>query len=55
MKVSHCERCEHCRRITWSHPYLPANYHAIGMSHAYHKCELAKKRCIEVKRCPKEE
>lgn len=55
MRVSDCKKCQHCKRYVWSHSYLPANYHAIGMSHAYHKCELAKKRCLEVKRCPKEE
>lgn len=53
MKVSVCEKCQHCKRYVWSHSYLPSNYHAIGMSHAYHKCELENKRCLDMKRCPK--
>lgn len=54
MRVSQCERCEYCKRYVWSHTYKPANYHAIGMTHAYHKCDLAKERIINVRHCPKE-
>lgn len=53
-KVRDCIRCEHCKRYVWSHSYKPLNYHEIGMSHAYHKCELTGIRVTKMKRCPKE-
>lgn len=52
MRVKDCRGCIYCKRYTWSHVYLPAGYHAIGMSHAYHECEIEKKRCIQVSKCP---
>lgn len=51
MKVSKCEKCAHYRRKTWSTEYTPANYHRIGVTHAYAYCEKHKKRCLEVKKC----
>lgn len=53
MKVKDCEKCDHCQRRTWAQRYQPSNYHAIGMSHAYHVCLIASKRCLDVKKCPK--
>lgn len=32
----------------WSQVHCPANYHAIGINHAYGYCQLLKKRCSEV-------
>lgn len=55
MRVADCQKCEFCHRYTWSQYYVPANYHAIGFSHAYHFCELADCKCTEVRKCPKEE
>ena len=54
LKVKDCGSCEHCKRYVWSHLYTPASYHAIGMSHAYHKCSLSGQRIIEMDCCPKE-
>lgn len=51
MRVKDCVSCRHCTRRTWVQSYKPANYHTIGFSHAYHRCEFHKKRCSEVKRC----
>lgn len=51
MKVANCEKCKHYQRRTWSHAHYPANYHAIGMSHAYAYCTKHCKRCGDVKKC----
>lgn len=55
MKVQYCENCPFKERRTWSQYYQPANYHAIGMSHAYAYCKFAKERCLKVRcmRCKK--
>lgn len=51
MRVKDCKGCRYCQRKVWSSSYKPANYHAIGVSHAYHYCELNEERCLEVKFC----
>ena len=51
MKVANCEKRKHYQRRTWSHAHYPANYHAIGMSHAYAYCTKHCKRCGDVKKC----
>jgi hypothetical protein len=51
MKVADCEKCKHHERRTWSHPHYCANYHTIGMSHAYAYCTKHCKRCADVKKC----
>ena len=55
MRVKDCIGCRYCKRYVWSQPYKPSGYHAIGMSHAYHKCEAYGKRCTEVKFCAMED
>lgn len=56
MKVSECTgiRCSYCERRRWSHVHESANYHAIGMTHAYMFCAYVGKRCSQVKtqECP---
>lgn len=54
MKVKDCKGCPFCKRRVWVSIYTPANYHTIGVSHAFHRCEKAGKRCLDVKKCPKE-
>lgn len=49
MKVSKCKKCFFCERRTWSSSYKPANYHEIGVSHAYRYCTIFEKRCLEIK------
>lgn len=51
MRVRDCMPCRFCKRYTWVDQYQPSGYHNIGMTHAYHKCEKHKKRCIDVKKC----
>lgn len=51
MKVKECINCQHCDRRTWVSSYKPANYHEVGVSHAYRYCKLHKMRCLEVKTC----
>ena len=51
MRVKDCQGCRHCSRRVWSSSYKPANYHAIGVSHAYHYCEYHKDRCLNVRVC----
>lgn len=51
MKVKECEKCKHYKRYVWSQYYQPANYHAIGQSHAYGYCTAYDRRCLQVKRC----
>ena len=51
MKVANCEKCKHHERRTWSHPHYCANYHTIGMTHAYAYCTKHCKRCADVIRC----
>lgn len=51
MKVSNCKNCAFCKRKTWTSYYKPTNYHAIGMTHAYHYCERYKKKCLIIKGC----
>lgn len=51
MRVKDCIGCRHCERRVWSSSYKPANYHEIGVSHAYRYCLLNKLRCLEVKAC----
>jgi len=55
MKVSECEKCKAYERHTWTNSYKPANYHRVGVSHAYGYCRLVNMRCSEVKPyvCPK--
>lgn len=53
MKVSNCKKCGYYQRRTWSSSYKPANYHVIGVSHAYGFCELNNDRCLNVKECAK--
>ena len=48
MKVSICQKCPHYKRKRWTHRHQSANYHAIGMTHAYGYCEEWGKRCSEV-------
>lgn len=55
MKVKDCQGCKFCKRRVWSHYYLPNNYHAIGMSHAYAYCEKYGERCLEIKKCNRKE
>lgn len=50
MKISFCKGCLHCKRRTWSQVHHPANYHTIGINHAYLHCALADKRCLKVKK-----
>ena len=45
-----CKGCSHYERRTWSAKHYPADYHAIGMTHAYGYCLLYQKRCSEVKK-----
>lgn len=54
MRVKDCEKCDYCQRCVWTQKHKPRDYHAIGMSHAYHVCLLEFKRCLDVKKCPKE-
>lgn len=51
MKVSECYGCRYCERRVWSSSYKPANYHEVGVSHAYRYCTLNKARCLKVKFC----
>ena len=51
MRVKDCKECRHCDRRVWSSSYKPANYHEIGVSHAYRYCTLHKARCLSVKSC----
>lgn len=51
MRVKDCKGCRYCQRKVWSSSYKPANYHCVGVSHAYHYCEFNKARCLEVKFC----
>ena len=48
MKVSICKKCLHYHRRTWTHRHSSANYHDIGMTHAYGYCDIWGKRCSEV-------
>ena len=48
MKVKDCIKCMYYWRRTWSQKYKPANYHAIGISHAYAFCLKYNKRCLKV-------
>jgi len=54
MKVSACEKCNYYQRRTWVTSYVPANFHRIGVTHAYGYCKKYGKRCLEVqgKICP---
>ena len=49
MKVKECEKCKCYERRTWSSSYKPANYHKVGVSHAYGYCRLFNMRCSEIK------
>lgn len=51
MRVKDCKGCRHCDRRVWSSSYKPANYHRVGVSHAYSYCTLKKDRCLNVKFC----
>ncbi len=51
MKLSICEKCKYYDRRRWSSSYWPANYHRVGVSHAYGFCINYNKRCSEVKKC----
>lgn len=51
MKVKNCEKCKYYDRRRWSSSYWPANYHRVGVSHAYGFCINYNKRCSEVKKC----
>lgn len=51
MKVKNCEKCKYYDRRRWSSSYYPANYHRVGVSHAYGFCINYNKRCSEVKKC----
>jgi len=51
MKVSLCKKCKNYERKVWTHYYIPSNYHAIGMNHAYAYCNKLKERCGKVKNC----
>lgn len=51
MRVKDCEGCRYCEHKVWSSSYKPANYHAVGVAHAYHYCEYHKKRCLEMPWC----
>lgn len=51
MRVKDCRGCRYCERRVWSSSYKPANYHEVGVSHAYRYCTLKKDRCLNVKSC----
>lgn len=51
MRVEHCKSCKHCERRVWSSSYKPANYHAVGVSHAYRYCTFHDARCLSVRQC----
>lgn len=51
MKVSRCEKCRHHERRRWMRQEFPANYHPIGMTHAYGYCKKHRQRCLKVKSC----
>lgn len=51
MKVRKCENCEFYQRKIWTTRYKPANYHTVGVNHAYGFCEKYNKRCLDVKNC----
>ncbi len=51
MHVKDCEKCEYCIRKVWSQVHMPKNYHAIGMSHAYHFCLKFNQRILSIKKC----
>ena len=55
MKVSVCEKCEHYRRKTWVTKYKPADYHTIGITHAYGYCKKYQKRCLIIYKCKKDD
>lgn len=53
MKVKDCWalKCPYLQRKVWSDYYQPANYHAIGMSHAYAYCDKFGCPCRKAKEC----
>ena len=51
MKVEECKNCVHHMREVWTQTYFPANYHAVGFSHAHGFCIAYNQRCSFVKRC----
>ena len=51
MRVKDCQKCKYYKRRTWSHKHYSANYHPVGMTHAYGFCEKHKERCLLIKRC----
>ena len=51
MKVRECQKCEHCKRRTWTQYYEPKNFHPIGFTHAYAYCEKHRKRVSAIKSC----
>ena len=51
MKVKMCKQCKYYERRVWSQYYSPADYHAIGINHAYAYCKLYDCRCLSVKDC----
>lgn len=51
MKVENCQKCPYFDRRRWSTTYYPADYHPIGMTHAYAYCNKYQSRCLDVKKC----
>lgn len=51
MQVRKCKECNHYERRRWAQYYEPANYHAIGFTHAYGYCKKYGKRCSDVTNC----
>ena len=51
MKVKICEKCKNHTRYVWTQKYKPANYHTIGINHAYGFCIKYNKRCLDIKKC----
>lgn len=55
MIVDNCIGCRYCERIVWTQEYKPANYHKIGINHAYYYCRKNNMRCRNVKSCADKE
>ena len=51
MRNSDCKKCRYYSRRTWSHYYIPRDYHPIGMTHAYGYCMLHEKRVRDIRKC----
>ena len=51
MKISDCMKCKHYQRKTWGSVFKPANYHNIGVTHAFGYCNKHQMRCLDIKKC----